>query len=184
MTSSSLAFVSWRHSLWIVSLVAASVLLTLGFACALPIAAFATIAALTAGRREALAIMGAIWFANQAFGFAFLHYPADAVTLAWGGALGAIALLSCEVARSVLRRLKGVAGSGLAFLAAFVAYEGAIFLICLATGRGADDFTASIVSRIFVINACAFLALLAWSRLCATFGLDGRAQTALAARHV
>jgi hypothetical protein len=184
MTAFSLTSAFWRHSIWIVSLVVASVLLTLGFACALPIAAFAAIAALTAGRREALAMMGAIWFANQAVGFAFLHYPADTVTLAWGGALGAIALLSCETAGFVLRRLRGVVGSGLAFVAAFIVYEGSILAICLATGRDADYFTLATISRIFLINACAFLALLAWNKLCATFKLDRKPATGLAARHV
>lgn len=184
MTASSLTSVSWRHSLWIISLIVASVLTTFGFACALPLAAFATIVALTASRREALATMGAIWFANQAIGFAFMHYPRDTTTLAWGGALLVIALLSFEAAGLVLQRLSGFAGFCVAFLAAFIVYEGSIFAICLATGRDADYFNVAEVSRIFLINACVFIALWAWNRLSATFGLDGQPQTALAPRHV
>lgn len=184
MTASSLTSISWRHSLWIVSLIVASILSTFGFACALPLAAFATIVALTASRREALATMGAIWFANQAIGFAFMHYPLDTTTLAWGGALGVIALLSCETAGFVLRRMGGVAGFSLAFVSAFIVYEGSIFAISLATGRDADDFGVEAVSRIFLINASALIALWARNKLSATFGLDSKPATSFALRHV
>lgn len=154
------------------------------YACAWPLAAFATIAALTAGRREALVLTGAAWFANQAVGFTFLHYPTDAMTLTWGGALGAIALLSCETAGLSARRLKGVARSGATFAAAFLVYEGSIFAICLAIGRDADDFTFATVSRIFLINACAFVGLWALDLLGATAGRDRKQAAELAPRHV
>ena len=82
-----------RRPLWIVLLVVASVVFSPGFACAVPIAAFAAIAALTLSRRDAFSLVGAAWLANQIAGFAVHHYPATASTLAWGAALGAVALL-------------------------------------------------------------------------------------------
>ncbi|MDQ6867846.1 MAG: hypothetical protein M3178_05420 [Pseudomonadota bacterium] len=73
-----------RRPLWIALLVGASVAFSLGFACAVPLAAFAAIAALTLSRRDAFALVGAVWLANQIAGFAVHHYPVTASTLAWG----------------------------------------------------------------------------------------------------
>ena len=87
-----------RFALWAATLVSATVVSSFTFACAVPLAGFAAVAALTASRREALLLTGAIWLTNQAMGFLFLHYPTDSMTLFWGGALGVIALLSCESA--------------------------------------------------------------------------------------
>jgi hypothetical protein len=78
-----------RRPLWIAVLVVASVVFSLGFACAVPIAAFAAIAALTLSRRDAFSLVGAVWLANQIAGFAVHHYPVTASTLAWGAGLGA-----------------------------------------------------------------------------------------------
>ena len=125
----------------------------------MPLAGFAAVAALTTARREALLLTGAVWFANQAVGFLFLHYPTDAMTLFWGGALGVIALLSCESAGLLARRFPGFAGGIAAFLAAFVVYESLILAVTAATGPGVDHFTAPVVTRI-LLNLSAFVALL------------------------
>jgi hypothetical protein len=178
MTVSSLTDSLQRQPLWLYSLVVASVLFTFGFACALPFAGLAAFAALTFRRREALVATGAVWFANQAVGFGFLHYPTDSVTLAWGGALGVISLLSCEAAGSVTRRVEGKVGVGVAFLAAFIVYEGSLAAIDIATAQGLDHLTFDTVSRIFLINACAFGGLLALKALSST------ATVRLAPRHV
>ena len=71
-----------RHStgVAIILLTAASVVLTLGFACALPLAAFATISALLFKRGPAIAALLSVWLANQVIGFTCLHYPADFIT--------------------------------------------------------------------------------------------------------
>ena len=66
---------AWRKPLWIALLVLASVVFSLGFACAVPLAAFAAIAALTLGKRDAFVLVGAVWLANQIAGFAINHYP-------------------------------------------------------------------------------------------------------------
>lgn len=144
-----------------VLLVLASVALTLGFACALPLAAFATASAMLFSRRAAVAAVLAVWLANQVVGFACLHYPADASTFAWGGALGVIALASLAVARGVLERLPGVVGPAVAFVSAFVAYEGSVYLACLASGTDVSHFTVSDVTRVFLVNATAFAGFVA-----------------------
>jgi hypothetical protein len=149
-----------RFALWAATLVSATVVSSFTFACAVPLAGFAAVAALTASRREALLLTGAIWLTNQAMGFLFLHYPTDSMTLFWGGALGVIALLSCESAGLLARRFHGFAGGLAAFLAAFVVYESLVLAVSAATGPGVDHFTAPVVSRIFFVNLGAFVVLL------------------------
>ena len=190
--TNTLPFVSpsLRRPLWIASLVAAGVALGFAFGCAAPRAAFAAIAALTmSGRREALMLTGALWFANQAVGFLFLHYPTQASTLAWGGAMGVISLLSCEAAGRTARRLKGLAGAGAAFvaafLAAFVVYKGLIFGFGVAMGLSAGhvDTLLATLPRIFLINACVFAGLGALYALGAAARRNGE-TAALTPRHV
>jgi len=148
-----------RFALWAATLIAAAVLSSFTFACAVPLAGFAAVAALTASRRQALLLTGAVWFTNQTLGFLFLHYPTDPMTLFWGGALGVIALLSCESAGLIARRFDGLIGGVAAFLAAFVVYESLVLAVTAATGPGVDHFTAPVVSRIFFVNLAAFLGL-------------------------
>lgn len=181
---------SLRRPLWITSLVAAGVALSFAFNCAAPLAAFAAIAALTTGgRREALMLTGAIWFANQAVGFLFLHYPTEASTMAWGGAMGVFSLLSCEAAGTVARRMKGLAGAGAAFvaafLAAFVVYKGLIFGFGVAMGSSAGhvDQLLATLPRIFLINACVFAGLGALFALGSAARRNGE-TAALTPRHV
>lgn len=149
-----------RRVIWAATVIAASIMLSFGWACALPLAGFAAVAALTTARREALLLTGAVWFANQAVGFLFLHYPTDAMTLFWGGALGVIAMLSCESAGLLARRFPGLAGGLAAFLAAFVVYESLVLAVTALTGPGVDHFDAPVVTRLFLINLGAFAALI------------------------
>src|SRR5437667_9327199 len=74
-TQSTALTTSWRRAVWIALLVVASAAYSLAIACATPFAAFAAIAALTVPRRDALLLIGLVWFANQAVGFGMLHYP-------------------------------------------------------------------------------------------------------------
>lgn len=149
----------------------ASVALSLGFACAVPLAAFAAIAAFVFARREARIAILAVWFVNQFVGFASLHYPLDQTTLAWGGALGVVALLACEAARFA-QRGAGAIDAAAAFLAAFVAYEGALVLIDVATGQDAEFYTVATITRVFLINVCAFGVLWAGHALVAAKKAD------------
>jgi hypothetical protein len=154
-----------------------------------PFAAFAAIAALTLSRRDAFALVGAVWLANQIAGFAVHHYPVTASTLAWGATLGAVALLSTLAAQWVkdhLARSHMVAAIA-AFLAAFAVYEGSLFAISLALANGVSDYAPSIVGRIFAINTAAFAALFLVHRLGVFAGLaqePPRANGALNARPV
>ncbi|WP_292532203.1 hypothetical protein [Methylocystis sp.] len=141
-----------RRALWAATFIAASVLFSFAWACALPLAGFAAVAALL--------LTGAVWLTNQAMGFLFLHYPTDPTTLFWGGALGVVALLSCESAGLLARRFPGLRGGLAAFLASFVAYESLILAVTAATGPGVDHFTAPVVAQIFFINLGAFAGLL------------------------
>lgn len=184
MSVTFIASPRWWRSIAIFALAVASILFTLGFACAVPVAAFATIAAMSFGRRDALAAICAVWFANQACGFSFMHYPMDGETFAWGGALGAIALLSCVAAGLAARRLSGAAGACAAFLAAFVTYEGSLIMIDLVALQSSDDFAPGTVMRIFLINVCAFGGLWALKTVIASMASGRNVAGTLAPRHV
>ena len=106
-------------SLAISLLIVSSLTLTLGFACALPLAAFATMAALMFEMRGAIAAMLAVWLVNQFVGFTIRHYPIDFTTIAWGCVLGALGLASWLPARLVYERLSGWMSTPAAFLASF-----------------------------------------------------------------
>jgi hypothetical protein len=182
MTAIRLPYSLSRPATGVGALVAASILFTVGFACAVPLAAFAAIAAVSFDRRKALIAIGAVWLVNQAWGFAFMHYPLHGETFAWGGALGAIAALCCETAGVAHRRLSAAVGLVAAFLSAFLVYEGALILIDLVIGQSAY-FAPALVMRIFLINACAFGGLLALKTLIARMTQGGERETTLAPRH-
>jgi hypothetical protein len=168
---------NWRQQFWLMLLVAASFAFSFGFACAVPLAAFGAIAALTLSRRDALLFIGAVWLANQIVGFAFLDYPWTANTLAWGGALGIVAVLATLAAQWAalhVERAGALAISCAAFVAAFLVYEGALFVVAASALGGTEDFTAVIIGRIFAINAVGFAGLLVLNRLGATLGLAAR----------
>jgi hypothetical protein len=166
----------WRHHLWLALLIAASLGFTFGFACAVPFAAFGAVAAMTLPRRDALLVAVGLWVVNQIAGFAFLHYPWDAMTLTWGAILGVIAMLSTGAAQAAIGH-GGLVGAALAsFAAAFAVYEGGLYLISATVMGGTDDFAASIVWRILAINAAAFVGLLAAALLVAAVQGRRRAQ--------
>ncbi|MFY9656204.1 MAG: hypothetical protein WAK01_06415 [Methylocystis sp.] len=182
MTAFALSSQASRTTLSIVALAVFGLLFTLGFACAVPLAAFAAISAISFDRRSALLATGAVWLANQAVGFGFMHYPLDGETLAWGGALGLMALLSCEAAGLTNRRVSGLAGAAAAFLAAFVAYEGSLLLIDAAIGL-LEHVDALGTLRIFLINACAFGGLWALKTVASSTSVGRKLTASLSARH-
>ena len=164
-------------------LAASSIALTLGFACALPLAAFAAISALLFQPRAAICAVLAVWLMNQLIGFTLLHYPTDASTIAWGFALGVIGLLSLGAPYLVLSRLEGAVGAIVSFLASFIVYEGAIYIVCVASGTPLGAFTAPVVTRVFLINAVSFGVLLAARELLARLGLGRRTEGSASLRH-
>jgi len=172
-----------RTAALVALMVAASVALTLGFACALPLAAFATMAAMLFGPAAAIGSILAVWLANQIIGFALLSYPTDASTLTWGAGLGLIALLSLAAAAAVLARDRGTLAIAASFVTAFVIYEGAVAVGCLISGIGLAHFTLPIVTRIFVINAATFGGFLALRALALRSPLAHESAKASALRH-
>lgn len=166
---------AWHPLAWAAILVGTSAVLSFGFACAVPLAGFAAVAALTAGRKEALGLVLAVFLTNQLIGFFWLHYPLDATTLAWGGVLGLVAVIATLVAASVAdrapvdnRSLRAVA----VFLAAFGVYEGLLFAATAISGSGFDAYTSAVMGRILLINGTSFIGLLAADKLLAV-GLSG-----------
>jgi hypothetical protein len=174
----------WRLALWLLLLIASSIALSLGFACAVPFAAFAAVAALTLDRSNALLLIGGVWLANQIVGFAVLDYPWTADTFAWGIVLGIVAILATVAAWTIARRFGGsaaVVASPLAFAGAFIVYEVGLFVVAATLLGGTEDFAWAIVARIFEINAAAFVGLLVINRLGVATGLAARPATRLSA---
>lgn len=164
-----------RHQhLWTALLIVGSVALSLGFACATPFAAFAALAALTLPRNEALLASGGVWLANQAVGFAFLHYPLTANCFGWAIALGIGIIVAALAAREVASRFAGAgtiaAGVG-AFFAAFAAHQVSLLLIAATLLGGTAEFRPAIVAQIFAVNAPTFIGLAALGWLAERVGI-------------
>jgi hypothetical protein len=166
-----------RHPLWLALLVAASVVFSLGLACAVPLAAFAAAAALSLSRRDALLLIVLVWLANQLVGFTLLDYPWTASAFAWGAVLCVAALLATLAGQWIAGRFANAHGAFTAtatFLAAFAVYEAALFAVSATLLGGTEIYTAAIQGRIFAINAAAFVGLLALHRLASSVGLVNR----------
>ena len=154
---------NWPAALWIAFMTAASVALSLGFACAAPLAAFGAVSALTLSRRNAILATLAAWFANQTTGCVALDYPLTADSLAWGAAFGFAAMFAMFAARWTGARTAGLpaaAAAVAAFAAGFVAYEAALAAAALTFLGGTGEFTIAVISRVLEINAIALLAML------------------------
>ncbi|MEW6435896.1 MAG: hypothetical protein AB1508_01850 [Pseudomonadota bacterium] len=165
---------------WLATLVAASVAFSLGLACAVPLAAFAALGALTLERRATFFLTLTVVLANQVLGFTVLHYPRDIETFAWGGIFLFVGFASTAAAFWMKERLgtvKPAVASVAIFLVAFAAYEGGFFFASLASGSGLYAYAPSIVLRIFEVNVVAFAGLLLLDRL-ASFVAPSRTKSA------
>jgi hypothetical protein len=152
---------------WPLALAGAAVLGTLATACMMPFVAIATIAAATMTRAQAVMAVLGVWAANQLLGFGWLGYPLDAHALSWGVALGASSVAALFAARHVLGGGRPpLIGLGLAFAAAFAAYEGLLFAFALVVGN-TGTFTPAIVLLILG-NDAGWLAGLAIMRMLLT----------------
>jgi hypothetical protein len=163
-------------------LVGASVIFSLGLACAVPLAAFAAAAALSLSRRDALLLILLVWLANQFVGFTVLHYPWTASTFAWGVVLGAVAVLATLAGQWIADRVVGGRRAVVAmatFLIAFAVYEVALFTVSAILLGGTEIYTAAIQGRIFAINAAAFVGLLVLNQFATSVGLVNRSTVAL-----
>ena len=156
-----------RTWLWLGVLVAASVAFSLGFACAVPLAAFGAMAGLTLSWRHGLVLMGAVWLANQIVGFGMLAYPMTAQAFIWSPILAASgfgALLAARAITATLRYRPALAWL-MGFGAAFVAYEGGLYVVSALAMGGTEFYTAAIVGRVAALNGAAFAGLYALDRL-------------------
>jgi hypothetical protein len=179
----AMRYLDWRRPLWPAFLVAASLFLTLGLACATPFAAFAAIAAISLPRRAALATVAAVWLANQIVGFTMLGYPWSVETLAWGLAIGAGALAAYEIAAFAANASMpaGWLGTNMAgFVSAFLAYEAVLYAASLVLGGSGTAFAPSVIWSILEADLLAWVILLAAHRLGLHAGIAGRGTYAAA----
>ncbi|MEN0001766.1 MAG: hypothetical protein AAF940_12875 [Pseudomonadota bacterium] len=163
-----------QSPLWMFVLIAAAILFSFALACGMPFAALSALAALTLAPRNAIVLGGLGWLANQMIGFGFLGYPLDAMTLAWGIALGVSAIAAVGAGLIMVRRSALTSlplRLGTAFLAAWIAQQATIFVASLLLGGTATAFAVDVVWFIFWTNALAFIVLLAAQYVGARFGL-------------
>ncbi len=163
-----------RRLLWIGLLTAATLLMTGVFACAVPFAALAALAAFDTDRRDGLLLIGAVWLANQIYGFTVLGYPHEAQAYYWGLTMGIGAVAAYYAARAVVGAL-APQGPLLFVVAAlpvaFAAYEAVIYLGTLVLTQGEGAFNANVVAYVGLVEVVAFLALLIAHRLGVSVGL-------------
>lgn len=130
-------------------------LASFAFACKTPFAAFAVVAAAMLPLRPALLVVTGAWLVNQTIGFGVLHYPIDAVTIAWGFVIGAAALVATAASSTVLRMLpqgRTPLVLALTLVCAYAAYEFALLAATPFLG-GEGAFTAAIVTRLGLLSA-------------------------------
>jgi hypothetical protein len=162
-----------RPASWGATVTVVCVLATLALACATPFAGLAALAAIFLRRRDAFALIGLNWVANQAIGFGLMHYPLDWSTIDGGLHIGIAAMASVGVSVLVYRSLQKL-GAALAvlgtLLAAFVANE-AVLLVLALGGPFAGDFNVSTELYILYVNGFALVGLLGLQALAAAVGL-------------
>jgi hypothetical protein len=147
-------------ALWVALIAGLSVIGSLAFACAAPLAAIAALAGTKMRAGEGAVLVVAAWLANQLVGYLLLDYPQTFESFAWGVAIGIAALAGFAAAHAVSRAgLPEVVALLLALGAAFVAYEATLFAATAVLSSSEEAFSIAIVGRIFAINAIAFAGL-------------------------
>lgn len=168
-------------ALWIATLVTLSAGLTATYTCVVPFAAVSVAAAMTLSNRQALVCTVAVWFANQAVGFAVMGYPWTLNTVGWGVALGAAAIAGTFAAQSTLRGLKGLrlrTQAVTAFVMAFAVYESTLYAAALSMLGGAGAFAPGIIGQVLVLNVVALMGLWGLNQLLAAMLSDYRRRAA------
>ena len=149
----SIGSVAWQSWFLPVVLVGISAVSSWEFVCITPFVAFAVAAGYALSARGALLTVMAIWLANQAIGFAVLNYQGTIDTVLW---VLRLARRRCWRRSSPCATLRlgvrnNVTAIGAAFVLAFAAYEGGLFLVTFALG-GHDAFTPAIVGHVALLN--------------------------------
>jgi hypothetical protein len=153
---------AWPWLVWLAILIGSSLVFSVGFACAAPFEAIGAAAAITLARRDALLVSGVIWLINQCVGYGMRGYPWTSHSVAWGIGLGVATLLATVAAGAAYQLRTAIPKAvrfGIAFVAAFLVFEAAIYAVALFFLGGLEDFTIGIVSRVFAINAATFVGL-------------------------
>jgi len=163
---------SLREFIWLILLLLSSLVFSLGFACAAPLAAFGAIAAVALSKRDGFILCGAVWLVNQVVGYTILRYPWSVTSVSWGLVLGGATIFASLSSGWIYRRSKIPYLFRLiaAFIAAFAVFEVTLYAVALFVLGGVQDFTTDIVIRILAINGGAFVGLLALHWLAVTVG--------------
>ena len=166
------SFSSPREFIWLILLPLSSLVFSLGFACATPLAAFGALAAVALSKRDGLILCGAVWLVNQVVGYTLLGYSWNINSVSWGLALGGATILASLASRWIYRRSKThyLFRLIVAFIAAFAVFQVGLYLVELFVLGGVQDSTGEIVTRILAINASAFVGLLALHWLAVSLG--------------
>ena len=169
---------------WPATVATATIIGSLAAACMMPFVALAVVVALSLPLRRAVITVTAIVAANQAIGFAYLGYPAESSTIAWGAALWGATLASLVVARTLVNQSSdiSVARVVVAGLVAFGVFEALLFAFATQVG-GLETFTPAIVMQLarneaFWLLGLVTLRLFATGAAPAIFGAQPRLRFA------
>lgn len=150
-----------QRALWAAILATATIGGSYVFACAMPFAALAALAAIYLPRRDGAILIVAAWAANQLIGYCVLDYPRNFDSFAWGGVMGIAALLTLgagwAVERWVTQREAALVS---VFIICFAAYEVLLTAATLILPAG-GGFEVAVYEYVAVVNALAFIGLLA-----------------------
>lgn len=186
MQSSAIGNQAERRALWMALLTGATIVSSFIFACATPFPALGALAALHMNRRDAFALTGINWAANQIIGYGFLHYPQSLESFAWGAWIGIAALFATATAiatESLARRTGPAMAAVIVFLLAVAAYECVLYAATTFLPSEPGAFGFKIVLYVVEVNASAFAGLLILQRIGRSTGLvvprePGAASTA------
>ena len=157
MTTSKNTMLLWSTILGLTAIVG-----SYGLACVFPFAALAALAAATLPTRQAVALIGAVWAANQIVGFTLLSYPHDGQAVAWGAIIGVAAFAGLAVAKvAYARETRLISLRTVAALAASVVAYQAIMFVGAYIMDGFESSTPAIVADVVRNDALWFAGLCA-----------------------
>jgi hypothetical protein len=155
--------------IWMLILTLAAIGVTFALSCLTPFAALAVALAGTFGLRTSLRTMVVVWFANQAIGFGFLHFPLTANAFLWGAVIGGATVVTTIVASVVMKYGSFWAAPlrlGVALLASFGFYEMTLLGAALFLG-GLETFRPAIVAQLALVNAISLVGMVGLNELAA-----------------
>lgn len=158
------------RAVWVVLIITSGICLSTFFACVTPFATLATLAAMKLGRRDAVAVVGLVWLANQAVGYGYLGYPWTWDSAAWGMAIGISSGLAILAASGLCPTRPAPLAISLPFVAAFATFELGLYAAGFVLPGSDSAFSASVVGHVFLINAVALFGLLATYHLAMLLG--------------